>query len=183
MAILTTEDLDAATVEPATVVFAGASWRHFGLKDVDNDGDVDLVLHFECQQVNLDSHATEACLEGETYDGQQVGGCDSVMIVPSDSAKDSDKDGFRDAVEACMGTNLWDDCPDSLSDDAWPPDIRVNTLVEVADALLFLEAYPSVYSTSPNYSQRLDLVASDGVVDVADALAFLSHFPSACTNP
>jgi len=183
VAILTTGDIDAATVDPATVAFAGASWRRSALKDVDHDGNVDLIFHFECQQVDIDSHATEACLEGETYDGQQVGGCDSVKIIPPHSPKDSDKDGFRDAVEACMGTNLWNDCSDDPSDDAWPPDIRVNAVVDVTDALMFLSAYPSAYSTSPNYSQRLDLAGADGVIDVTDALTFMAHYPSACTNP
>ena len=196
VAILTTEDFDAATVDPATVAFAAVSPKHSALEDVDHDGDVDLILHFRCQQVDIEPDATEACLEGETYDGQQVVGCDSVRIVPPHSPTDSDGDGFTDAVEACMGTNLWDNCPDDPSDDAWPPDIAVNTVVDVTDALLFLAAFPSAYSETPNYSvfpsaysatsaysQRLDLVGADGVIDVTDALRFLAHYPSACTNP
>jgi len=93
---------------------------------------------------------------------------------------DSDGDGFQRAVEAYVGTDPLDACPDSPTDDAWPPDIDMNTVVDVIDAVAFLAGFPSAEG-SPGYSQRLDMAENNGVIDVIDAVAFLIHFPSACT--
>jgi len=96
---------------------------------------------------------------------------------------DRDGDCFsNDAEENHIGTDDWDDCPDNPSDDAWPPDITMDTVVDIFDALIFLAAFPSAEG-SPNYSPRLDFTPTWGVIDVSDALLFLAHFPSACTNP
>jgi len=92
---------------------------------------------------------------------------------------DSDGDGFDDAVEAYLGTDPLDACPDDPTDDAWPPDIVIDMVVDIFDALTFLAAFPSAEG-EPNYSQRLDF-SPDGVIDIFDALTFLAHFPSACT--
>jgi len=94
VAILTTEDFDAATVDPETVVFAGASPKHYALEDVDGDGDYDLILHFKTQETDIQPGDTEACLIGQTYDGLPIVGCDSVRIVP-----DRDCDGCSDGAE------------------------------------------------------------------------------------
>ena len=82
VAILTTNDFDASTVDPATVQFAGASPIKWCFKDVDCDGDVDLVLHFKTQELDLTEDSTEAILTGETFDFQLIQGTDSVRIVP-----------------------------------------------------------------------------------------------------
>lgn len=82
VAILTTDTFDAATVDPATVIFAGAAALHSAREDVDDDEDTDPILHFDCQQVSIVSGATEACLQGRTYQGASIEGCDSVRIVP-----------------------------------------------------------------------------------------------------
>jgi len=81
VAILTTEDFDASTVIPETVVFAGASPVHYALDDVDDDGDYDLILHFKTQDTDIMPEDTEACLTAETDDGVRVGGCDSIRVV------------------------------------------------------------------------------------------------------
>jgi len=82
VAVLTTDEFDAGTVDPASVVFAGAGPVHWALEDVDGDGDVDLVLHFKMQGLDLDAGNTEATLTGSTGDGQEIQGMDSVRIVP-----------------------------------------------------------------------------------------------------
>jgi hypothetical protein len=82
VAILTTNDFDAYDVDPVTCVFAGADPVRWKMEDVDNDGDHDLLLHFKTQELNLTTESTEATLEGETNDGIQVVGTDSVNIVP-----------------------------------------------------------------------------------------------------
>ena len=82
VAVLTTEDFDASTVDPSTVEFAGASPVRWTMEDVDDDGDLDLLFHFKTQELNLTEDRTEATLTGMTYDGQPVEGTDTVNIVP-----------------------------------------------------------------------------------------------------
>jgi hypothetical protein len=53
VAIFTADDFDAAQVDATTVVFAGASAVHSTLEDVDGDGDLDMVLHFQVQDTTL----------------------------------------------------------------------------------------------------------------------------------
>jgi len=81
VAILTTGGFDAATVDPGTVIFAGATLLHSALEDVDGDGDDDLILQFGCQDVSIPTGATQACLQGTTYQRAGIEGCDSVRIV------------------------------------------------------------------------------------------------------
>jgi Tol biopolymer transport system component len=82
VAILTTDDFDASTVDPVTIEFAGASPLKWHLSDVDLDGDIDLVLHFKTQELELTNDSIEATLTGETFDSKQIIGTDSVRIVP-----------------------------------------------------------------------------------------------------
>ena len=90
VAILTTQDFDATTVDHTTVTFEGASERHVNKKsgepkrheeDVDDDGDTDLVLHFRPCDTVLDCSSTEGTLLGETFDGMAIEGADSVRMV------------------------------------------------------------------------------------------------------
>ena len=62
VAVLTTGDLDAATIDPATARFAGASPEHWSFEDVDDDGDDDIIFHFVTQELDLDEDSTEATL-------------------------------------------------------------------------------------------------------------------------
>lgn len=82
VAILTTDDFDASAVDPNTVIFAGASPVKWHLEDVDFDGDIDLILHFMTQELDLTKDSTKATLMGETWDFQLIQGTDSVRIVP-----------------------------------------------------------------------------------------------------
>jgi len=82
VAVLTTTDFDAGTVDPGTVEFAGASPIRWTVEDVDNDGDEDMLFHFRTQELNLDETSTKATLTGETKDGQKISGTDKVRIVP-----------------------------------------------------------------------------------------------------
>lgn len=68
VALLTTTGFDATTVDPETVIFAGAMPIKWSTKDVDSDGDVDVVFHFKTRELNLDSNSTEATLTGDTTD-------------------------------------------------------------------------------------------------------------------
>jgi hypothetical protein len=82
VAVLTTDDFDASIVDPATVVFAGASPLRWAMEDVDGDGDLDLLFHFKGQELDLDEDSTEATLTGTTFDGLPIEGTDTVNIVP-----------------------------------------------------------------------------------------------------
>jgi hypothetical protein len=86
VAILTTEDFDALTVDADSVLFgpAEAEKRHkrAHVEDVDGDGDLDLLLHFRTRDTGIAPGDTEACVTGQTYDGVPIMGCDSVRTVP-----------------------------------------------------------------------------------------------------
>jgi Tol biopolymer transport system component len=82
VAVLTTADFDASTIDPQTVEFAGASPVRWTMEDVDGDGDLDMLFHFKTQELNLTADSTEATLTGETYAGVSIQGTDTVNIVP-----------------------------------------------------------------------------------------------------
>jgi CSLREA domain-containing protein len=83
VAVLTTSGFNAATLDPATVLFAGASPVRWSQQDVDHDGDMDLLFQFEVRKLQLTRTSIEASLTGKTYSGMQVMGTDKVRIVPS----------------------------------------------------------------------------------------------------
>jgi hypothetical protein len=85
VAILTTGDFDATTVDPLSVEFGpdGATESHGRghIEDVDGDGDDDLVLHFRTQDTGIQCGDTSASLTGETFGGQAIEGSDSINTV------------------------------------------------------------------------------------------------------
>jgi hypothetical protein len=84
VAVLTTEDFDASTIDPVTVHFGGATPVRWTMEDVDGDGDTDLLFHFKTQELALDEESTEATLTGYTHDGEFIWGTDTVNIVSED---------------------------------------------------------------------------------------------------
>jgi hypothetical protein len=98
VAVLTSHTFDATTVNPATVTVgdeAGTDTRvatrnngtlFASLEDVDGDGDVDLVLHFEVRALvgngDLTPTSTKLVLRGATTSGTPVRGEDVVRVVP-----------------------------------------------------------------------------------------------------
>ncbi|NIO21807.1 MAG: hypothetical protein GTN76_14030 [Candidatus Aenigmarchaeota archaeon] len=88
MAILSTEDFDATTVDPTTVTLAGAGVKLKGkgtpmafFDDVNGDGLTDIIVHVDTAALELSSGDAEATLEGETFDGVRIRGVDTVRIV------------------------------------------------------------------------------------------------------
>jgi hypothetical protein len=106
VAIYTTDDFDAADVDAATVEFAGALAVQWAMEDVDDDGDLDMILHFDIRDTDLaiiynqslgddadgdgvlDSthQMATVSLTGETVDGQQILGADEVDLFFSGKA-------------------------------------------------------------------------------------------------
>jgi len=147
VAILTTEDFDASTVDPLSVEFGpdGATETHGRghPEDVDGDGDEDLVLHFRTQETGIGRDDTEACLTGQTFDGLPIQGCDSVRIVP-----DTDCDGCTDGHELAMGFDplAWHDfydVPVPANPDPTPSGIKNQaiTMGEVLAVLFYVGTY------------------------------------------
>jgi len=85
VAILTTSDFDATTVDVDSLRFGAtaseASAEHSAFDDVDGDGDLDLVLQFRIQPTNIACGADVALLRGTTLTGQLIGRWDNVLTV------------------------------------------------------------------------------------------------------
>lgn len=89
VAILSTATFNARTVNPVTVTLASAPVKLKGkgnpmasVKDVNNDGLLDLVVYVETEALLLSKTDTQATLQGLTYDQKAIAGTDSVRIVP-----------------------------------------------------------------------------------------------------
>ena len=105
VAIFTTDEFDASTVDSSTVQFSGASATSLTLEDIDGDGDQDLLLSFRVRDTNLleahetliladlddgqldsNKHTYEAVLSGETTDGVSIKGSDLLDLFLSGKA-------------------------------------------------------------------------------------------------
>ncbi len=97
VAVLTTPDFDAASLDPASITLGNDDGGDTpvaarnngtlmaGLEDVDQDGDLDLVLHFNTPALvangDLDAGTTQLILNGLTTESTAVQGRDVVRIV------------------------------------------------------------------------------------------------------
>ena len=94
VAILSSEEFDATTVDPETVELAGSgvAVRGKGNKyvaheeDVNQDDLLDLVVHVETENLDPDSFQDGyATVTGATYDGKDIEGSDEIVIVPPEA--------------------------------------------------------------------------------------------------
>lgn len=85
VAILTTDTFDATTVDPLSVKFGpnGATEAHGRghTEDVNGDGKLDMVLHFNTQKTGIQCGDTSASLTGKTVEDQDIEGSDSIQTV------------------------------------------------------------------------------------------------------
>ena len=81
VAVLTTGEIDALQLDPGSVKFGPGEVlaTRYRVKDVDRDGDEDLVMYFRIQHAGIDCSNTEATLLGVLYDGTQVVGTDYIQ--------------------------------------------------------------------------------------------------------
>lgn len=89
VAILGTETFDVHTVNVSSVRFAGAAVRRkpngtlqYSYEDVNDDGILDLMMHFPTVDLDLDQDSTEATLTGIGGQNRCIAGTDVVRIVP-----------------------------------------------------------------------------------------------------
>jgi uncharacterized delta-60 repeat protein len=88
VAVLTTDEFDAATIVASSVCFGDddrtderdCTEAHGDghAEDVNGDGRADLLLHFEVPETGIDPADTQACLSGSTASGIGIEGCDLV---------------------------------------------------------------------------------------------------------
>lgn len=94
VAILGTKTFDASKVDPTTVTFAGAHVAKrpngtlmYSMEDVNQDGIMDMVLHFNTQDLRkdhggqLDTSSRTATLQGQLKDGTAIIGTAPVHIL------------------------------------------------------------------------------------------------------
>jgi hypothetical protein len=89
VAFLGSSTFDAATIDPRTVVVAGApvdttpqGTLRTSIEDVNADGFPDLLVHVPTAAMNLPAGTTQVEATATTYAGQPVAGSDRVTLVP-----------------------------------------------------------------------------------------------------
>ncbi|GAH44367.1 unnamed protein product, partial [marine sediment metagenome] len=86
VAILSTATFDATTVDRHTVRFGKDGTEAIAVgegeqKDVDKDGDDDLVLHFQTQETGIQCGNYAAMLKGSTSGAEEIEGSDSIVTT------------------------------------------------------------------------------------------------------
>lgn len=85
VAIISTDTFNVDKVDPLSVTFgthrAQEVHEKGHLEDVNNDGVLDLVLHFKTEDTGIQCGDTSATLVGKTYDKQMIGGLDSIVTI------------------------------------------------------------------------------------------------------
>jgi hypothetical protein len=89
VAIYSSAEFDATTIDPMSLTFAGTGIRfvasetqpQFALSDLNGDGLLDMMAHFDIQALELSEGDVEGVLEGMTYDGVLFRGVASIRVV------------------------------------------------------------------------------------------------------
>lgn len=85
VAVLTSSSFDATQVNWETVTFgpgeATEAHQRSHVADVDGDGDMDSLLHFEMQRTGIRCGDEEVTLTGRTFDDSSFSGTDRIEIV------------------------------------------------------------------------------------------------------
>lgn len=88
----TLPEFDATQVDPQTLTLAGVHVKMRGsnknkmpmaaFEDVNGDGLLDLVVHFDTDELKLKELDTEAVIEGQTFGGDAFRGTDTIKVIP-----------------------------------------------------------------------------------------------------
>lgn len=85
VAILSTSTFRANTIDLTSIRFGKtgteAAFVHPVLKDIDKDGDIDMLLHFKTQDTAIKCGDVTAWLTGKSSGGQTIKGSDSINTV------------------------------------------------------------------------------------------------------
>jgi hypothetical protein len=159
-------------------------------QDCDGDSDGDGVLGVE------DNCPNSANADQADADGDGVGdACDNCPATPNpdqldtdgdglgDACDQSDGDGFLDAVEVYLGTDLLDNCPDDPTDDAWPLDLDKNGVANLTGDASKYVGKVGIEVTPHSDARRLDLDASGVINLTGDAAKYVGKIGQTCTNP
>ena len=87
VAVLSNQFFDVQEIDIESILFAEASPPKWKIEDVDDDGDLDLMLHFETQFLDLSPTDTGAILIGKLNDKTPIKGTDSIEIVGKNKNK------------------------------------------------------------------------------------------------
>jgi hypothetical protein len=93
---------------------------------------------------------------------------------------DGDGDGWSDTAEAVIGTDPLDNCPDNGADNAWPPDINNDAIVDIigdiapvaSNFVVSVPPAPSRHNVAPD--------TPDGFVDIFDISRLAGVFAQGC---
>ena len=92
VAVHSTSEFDATTIDPASVCFGDAEAPAERdctelngksiFRDHNHDGRLDALHQFETHEAGVDPGDTQACLTGETFEGTPIAGCASIVGRP-----------------------------------------------------------------------------------------------------
>jgi Tol biopolymer transport system component len=141
------------------------------------DGRYVTFLSFASNLVPADTNGVSDVFVRDVGDTDGDGEWDPFDPDPNDP--DCDDDTFDDGIETYLGTDLLDACPDNSGDDAWPPDINIDTWANILDVLLYK---PVIMTSVPPGPARFDLNA-DGDINILDVLLYKPIIMTQCMNP
>ncbi len=81
VAVLGSYDLDVSKIDPESIELANVHPYKWNVKDVNLDGRLDLILHFETRKLTFTVEDTVGRLKGRTFDGTLIQGLDEITIM------------------------------------------------------------------------------------------------------